>query len=291
VTCKKKIKMKFFSLKNIMLFSALSMAVMLLVFIILAGLSFQLTLWAAYFTLLFLAIIFVLLLVQKKSMRESEMHFKRMEREMAYTYRNIEYSMSLNRYISPQVPLPHSRGWAASPDFLWIIIKYMIERNPRHILELGSGLSTLYIGYMLKKTGTGTLCSVEHSEPYYKEVLKTLATHELQSCVHMIYAPLEQTIVRGQGAIWYQPDLLVSDENSIDMLIIDGPPAVQGKQSRYPAIPLLHKKLAHNAIIIMDDYNRKSDRESVQEWLKEYPDIKMLEEVDTEKGAAILIKT
>jgi hypothetical protein len=71
------------------------------------------------------------------------------------------------------------------------------------------------------------------------------------------------------------------------MLIIDGPPGNIQHLARYPALPLLFHLLSDDVVVLLDDAFRADEREIVKRWLKEFGGFS-LEEIDAEKGAAIL---
>jgi len=71
------------------------------------------------------------------------------------------------------------------------------------------------------------------------------------------------------------------------MLIIDDPPSRMQKLARYPAIPILFHLLSEDVVVLLDDACRTDEREIIKLWLKELGAFS-LEEIDTEKDAAIL---
>jgi hypothetical protein len=78
---------------------------------------------------------------------------------------------------------------------------------------------------------------------------------------------------------WYDLGLVDLPDNSVDFLVIDGPPSTTGALARYPALPLLERMLADEAVIILDDANRMDEVEDVARWFKEYPGLRHLGEV------------
>ena len=73
------------------------------------------------------------------------------------------------------------------------------------------------------------------------------------------------------------------------MLIIDGPPENTQKWARYPAIPLLYDYMAKGCIVILDDANRKDEKEIIEMWKTEYKDLKG-KYINSEKGAYYIVK-
>jgi hypothetical protein len=60
------------------------------------------------------------------------------------------------------------------------------------------------------------------------------------------------------------------DFQSIDLLIVDGPPHDVSKWARYPAIPLLKHKLHEDTIVLLDDGARDDETAIVAAWQKRY---------------------
>jgi hypothetical protein len=70
-------------------------------------------------------------------------------------------------------------------------------------------------------------------------------------------------------------------------LVVDGPPEFLHEMARYPALPVLHDRLAEEAIVLLDDATDECNKEILSLWMKAYPRFEV-EWIDTEKGTAIL---
>jgi predicted O-methyltransferase YrrM len=203
------------------------------------------------------------------------------------SYRQIDSLFNLFSTLKFRHPLPPMRGeWAIAPDFANIVISLIWERKPRLVLELGSGVSTLVTAYCLQEIGAGTLVSLDHDERFAAISAANVVQHGLQDIATVIYAPLKEVVIGDKTWLWYDVDQLPNLE-SIDVLIIDGPPGITQKLARYPALPTLLHLLSDDAVVLLDDACRSDEREIVKLWLKELVGFS-LEEIDVEKGAAIL---
>ena len=65
--------------------------------------------------------------------------------------------------------------------------------------------------------------------------------------------------------LWYDLSKAVVP-NSVDLLLVDGPPGEVGPQSRYPAFPLLEQFLSDSALIVLDDGRRQEEQQIVTRW-------------------------
>jgi len=195
-------------------------------------------------------------------------------------YHQQQALQSIHALIDIRSPLPTMGEWAASPDFLHIITDILLDRKPLTVVECGSGVSSVVIGYLLKKNGRGHLYSLENSDVYAIKNTELICRHRLNNQVSILHAPLTEMTINDEQKKWYDTTQITTIQ-SIDILIIDGPTG-----HRYPALPILHTQLSENALIIVDDCNRKKDRENVLKWQHEFG--LNIEWLNTEKGPAVL---
>lgn len=202
--------------------------------------------------------------------------------------KQVESLFSIFSVLKITHPLPPMGGWVISPDLGKIIVDLVLEKKPKIILEASSGVSTIIASYCLKQLGEGTVISLEEENKYAEVSNNALIKHGLKDIANVIHAPLKEIEIEGKKWIWY--DLTkIKDIKSIDMLIIDGP-AQYGREQpmiRYPALPLLFDSLSDEAIIILDDADRKDEKNIVELWLKQFNCFEV-ERIDTEKGTVIL---
>ena len=202
-------------------------------------------------------------------------------------FRQIESLISLYFTLNPSVPLPHTRGWAASPDLLKKLSEEILSKKPQLIVEASSGVSTLVAAYCLKKIGAGKVISLEHDAKYASITRNSIKLHDLQDIATVLDAPLKKYDIKGEQFTWY--DLVYFDvDQPIDILFVDGPPGGVQSLSRYPAVPLLYDYLDRKATIIVDDGKRKDETEMVRRWKEQFKtlDSEYIERM--EKGAYVV---
>jgi len=183
-------------------------------------------------------------------------------------------------------PMPLMRGWGISPDFANVLISKILQNKPENILDLGSGVSSIIMGYCQEKFGKGKVVAIDHEVLYAETTKLNIINHKLQKTVEVIHAPLKEYIISGKKWLWYDLDK-INLTNYIDFLVIDGPPGGLQALSRYPAIPLLFDYLSSKATIILDDGNREDETEIVQMWENEFEDLSYVR-CESEKGAYII---
>jgi len=205
--------------------------------------------------------------------------------EGQHQFRQQEAWSNILRILSPKYPLPASRGWAASPDFLEYITHSIFFEKPELLIECGGGLSTIIIGHALKKVGKGKLISLDHDEYYAQQTKAWVEEHRLEDVVDVVFAPLREYTLNDKSWLWYdwKP---IKDTAAIDLLVVDGPPSGVQKEARYPAVPLLNEYLTAKASVLVDDYRRPDEQALVDRWANEYGwEIELLR---AEKGACRL---
>jgi predicted O-methyltransferase YrrM len=168
--------------------------------------------------------------------------------------------------------LPWS-DWAMTPAGLASACAEIERADRREIVELGSGVSTIVIARLLRHRGAGRLAAVEHDADWAGWVRSQLATEGLADLASAIVAPLADHPLARDGARWYEESALGDLPASVDLLIVDGPPAdLEGmEEGRYPALPVLAERLSANAAVILDDIDRAGEQAILGAWERESP--------------------
>ncbi len=276
-----------------------------MIYIILTSITFLAQKWVGntvFFIAIILSNIFISLIIFEMYRRLNKNNdiqiANRVQREqqqrkeeqilIANHYKQIEALFSIFSSINPSLPLPETRGWAASPDFLKKLIEIIQQEKPMLVMEASSGVSTLIIAYCLKKIGSGKVISLEHNIKYAEETRHLIAAHGLEKWAEVLHAPLKKIDINNEKWLWYDIENLNLD-SEIDLLIIDGPPASTQDLARYPALPLLWKDIKNGATIVLDDGIREDEKKIVELWKDELKYIKY-NYFNFEKGAFLLTK-
>jgi predicted O-methyltransferase YrrM len=183
--------------------------------------------------------------------------------------REVEGLHQLFGRFRPRAPMPSSGQWALNPTDLLALLHLIEQRRPAVVVELGSGTSSIWIGYALERLG-GRLISVDHEPEYAGRTRRMVTAHGLHTVVEVRDAPLRPVEVRGTTFDWYDMDAL-ADVDDIDLLIVDGPPGSTGPMSRYPAVDMLRHKLSRTATVFLDDMSREDEQETLRRWAEENP--------------------
>lgn len=174
--------------------------------------------------------------------------------------------------LAQQLPLPIGGGWALTGDAAAVLVREAQLRKPRTILELGSGVSTLLLGQVLRNAGGGRLVSIDHDPAWAARTRENLRLMGLDDVVRVVDAPLHTRTVGEQRYDWYDiPEAVLDELGPIDLLLVDGPPQRSDDTlpARFPAIPVLGPRLSANALVFVDDADRAQERTMVQWWLEQ----------------------
>jgi len=200
-------------------------------------------------------------------------------------YRQLESLQALHGLLKLPRPLPSLRGWAGSPDFLLELAREMLLHRPATVVECSSGASTVVAARCCQMNGTGHVFSLENSPEYAQKTRRLLADSGLQDWATVIDAPLQQVELGAERYSWYTLDGL--EARSIDLLVVDGPPAGLREQARYPAGPLLVPRLSADGAVMLDDADRPDEKRIIERWRAEFGDL-MAESRSAEKGLVVL---
>jgi predicted O-methyltransferase YrrM len=208
-----------------------------------------------------------------------------LDRVSADVFRQVESLQALYLDLRLTRSLPPTRGWAASPDFLAVLMRHVRRGRPGTVVECGSGVSTLVLARSLQLNGGGHVYSLEHLPEHVIETRALLNEHGVGSFATVLESPLRTLRLGSTEWSWYSVEAL--PQGAIDMLVVDGPPWTTGRLARYPAGPVLFPRLSSAAVVILDDAGRADERAALARWREEYPALSH-EKVECEKGCAVL---
>ena len=210
-----------------------------------------------------------------------------LKKELRQTFHQLEALQNLNAVLPANNVLPATRGWAASPDLLAVLVDLVITGRPSLVVECGSGTSTLWLALAIRRFGVdGRIIALEHDPAFSGSTRDFLARHDVEDVAEVRDAPLESFGLDGETHLWYAKRAW-EDLTGIDLLFVDGPPVTTCHRARYPALPLLNGLLSPVATVVLDDLIVPDMQEILRLWLEAYPDFDS-EILPLEKQAAVL---
>ncbi len=209
------------------------------------------------------------------------------KKEIKQTFRQLEALQNLSVVLPANDVLPATRGWAASPDLLAVLVDLVVAERPSLVVECGSGASTLWLALAMRRFEIdGRIVALDHDPVFGGKTRDLLARHDVGDLAEVRDAPLESFSLDGETYSWYARRAW-EDLTGIDLLFVDGPPATTGHLARYPALPLLSESLSPVTTAVLDDLVVPDMQKVLRLWLDAYPDFGS-EILPLEKQAAVL---
>ncbi|WHS27169.1 class I SAM-dependent methyltransferase [Auritidibacter ignavus] len=211
--------------------------------------------------------------------RQARNHVNNINRRLGYAREEIEAQQYLQRRIDTGTLWPSTGGWALDARSAVYLLDLLDQARPQHIVELGSGTTTLLFGHYLTAHG-GRLYSFDHLNHYRDLTASYVSLHGLEPVVDLQLAPLAPQVPAAdtepaedaEPPQWYDLSQARLPEQ-IDLLFVDGPPAATGPQARYPALNALADRLAPGAVVILDDGVRDEEQQIATRWAQEHPEL------------------
>lgn len=186
----------------------------------------------------------------------------------------VEALLQLLPTLKPRWLMPSLGRWAIDARAMLHLRQIVQDHQPRQILELGSGTSTVWLGYLAEQLGTSVV-SIDHDEQFKQRTDYFLGKHQLTDVVTTIHAPLTPLRLDGVDYHWYDRKAFEGLHN-IDLLLVDGPVGTTNRWARYPALPILWSQMSAKAVVVLDDASRQEESESVESWVNDF-DIKTVQ--------------
>jgi hypothetical protein len=156
-----------------------------------------------------------------------------------------------------------NRLGAAAADYLAAVARSVRTVRPRHVLECGSGLTTLLLGTMARE-GRYLVLSLEDDATWTARVQGEVRRLHLES-VRVVHAPLAR---RGDYG-WYSIDGVSGQMPArFDLVVCDGPMSTT-PGGRFGLLPVLHERL-DGAFILLDDASRPGEQAVLDRWKAEF---------------------
>jgi hypothetical protein len=156
-------------------------------------------------------------------------------------------------------------GWELAPDVLRLLTALVAHVRPRHVIEFGSGLSTLVLARAAAALEDSVVSSIEHDPRFARASAEALVDAEGGSRVSLQCAPLVARVWAGALHPTYllNASALASRRPS-EIVLIDGPPAVLGGRAG-----TLYQALEYaqcGSIVLVDDAARDEESTALTAW-------------------------
>jgi hypothetical protein len=197
----------------------------------------------------------------------------------------VQALLELRARLPTRRALPAMREFAIAPDFAVLLTELIAAEQPRLVVETGSGVSTLVIGYALEKLGRGRVVALEHDPVYAAKTRAEIERHGLAAFASVVDAPLEPLAIDGASHRWHAVRAL-DGLDPIDLVVDDGPPRYLGRMLRYASLPTFAPRLSSHAVFVLDVI-ADEERAILAQWKRLFPAFDQ-QFVPSKKGAVIL---
>jgi endo-alpha-1,4-polygalactosaminidase (GH114 family) len=155
--------------------------------------------------------------------------------------------------------------WAVNYSMLYLIVRILQLFKPERIIEFGLGESSKLISKFIDNELQNTKHLIlEESKEWTENFTSRFTLSQNSEIMHM---DIVRKKISGFNVNCYK-DIEEKINEKFDLYIIDGPTALR-HYSRYDICWLAEKFSPEDEfIIIMDDYNRKSEKRSVRDLLR-----------------------
>jgi predicted O-methyltransferase YrrM len=150
-------------------------------------------------------------------------------------------------------------GWALNHDSATAMANMLEKQKPWHTFESGSGASTILFAQYAEAHG-GVHTAFESSAEYQKRTLDLLDSYATGRRTRVVHAPLIGTV----DGPWYDG----APPEEIDFALIDGPRQQDG--GRNAALHYLHRRLAKNCTVLLDDTDRPDEQAVLEAWRERF---------------------
>lgn len=199
-------------------------------------------------------------LIQKNKQNQFEMIGLLKEIEWAHVYHDSIRGKKWLENLSLNIG-----RWAGNYAFFYVLNRILNDYRPSEILEFGLGESTKFISKYIENELLETNHLVFEQDETWKSSFNK--KFELSNRVTINILPVEKRDVKGFLSNSYQ-ELDKAITKKFDLYIIDGPIG-SDHYSRYDIVEIAKKfEEKDEFIIIMDDYNRKGEQETVDDLLQ-----------------------
>jgi hypothetical protein len=164
-------------------------------------------------------------------------------------------------------------GWRIRRDTAVALAALFAATKPHHLLELGSGVSTLWLASLCAAAvPPARVISLEENAKFADQTRSMLRHHGVSEYATVVVAPVQPTTIAGWRGETYRPDdrlmFRALSGSTVDFVFIDGP-ASWGRgrgDCRYGALPLVRRWAAAECVFALDDAWRRRDFAILKRW-------------------------
>lgn len=152
-----------------------------------------------------------------------------------------------------------NRGFRARVEYLQRAIQFAMQSGDA-ILECGSGLSTLLVGYAALRQGKRQYVALEHIEQWYARTKEGLVRLRVADEVELQH----RRLITYADCDWYEIDAALRARR-FDLVLCDGPPS-STRGGRVGLAQLFGDALSGDCEVLLDDAQRSGEKTTLKQW-------------------------
>ena len=154
--------------------------------------------------------------------------------------------------------------WAVGYQYLYSVYRILNEAKPKNILELGLGQSTRMLAQYAQTNSNIKHLIVEHDKNWIEFFANE---YRLPKNSNIVQLELENREFKEDAEVLCYKDFAkVLKNRKFDFISIDAPFGFNAKiYARIDILEIIPQCLAENFVVVIDDYNRKGEKNTVSE--------------------------
>jgi predicted O-methyltransferase YrrM len=165
-------------------------------------------------------------------------------------------------------PPPQDDGWTLAADALCFLARLVRRLKPRHILELGGGLSTrALVRFTQPLDPPCRITSVDH-DPEFRFDAEASGDALARGARTRLACQLAPVVARDCGGkllpVYLWDTGRFASPDPVDLAIVDGPPAALG--GREGTLYQIMDAARPGTVAVFDDAQRKEERAAMRHW-------------------------
>jgi hypothetical protein len=173
--------------------------------------------------------------------------------------------------------------WSLGEDAFAAIVDDVTQLAPQTFVEFGAGRSSVRFAQALP---TARILSVESDPRFFPDTEALARTHVPDGRLTVTLRPLTWQEHGSAPFLSYAPGPF---PDVVDAVLVDGPPRWTGR-GREAALYQVIERVRVGGRIYLDDHQRKSEQQTVANWLVRFPAVFDVRFLDVGHGVAILEK-
>lgn len=164
--------------------------------------------------------------------------------------------------------LPDSSDpWPISQDTARFLARLVVDMKCRNILEFGAGYSSMMFANALSMIGGGQLTSVESDPDWCMDKWREVQKIKGVDSQLIVSKPNFKMTRKGFYHSYESASRVIAERGPYDLVLIDGPQTFYGRDG---SLHLAYDYLKPNALIVLDDAQRRGEQWTIQRWLQTY---------------------